>query len=133
MKLKLIQSEAYRNATPEERAKICNGCGAKGMIDFVPDKFGDFDMTEACNIHDWDYHHAKPNDDEKHRQDRKFLWNLVILALKLGISHLSKRLRICLAYYDAVSAFGHPAFWANKERPKTDVGKVVQEDYPPQT
>ena len=121
--MKLIKSESYINATPEEIANICNGCGPKGIGAFVLNKLGGWDKTEACNIHDWDYEYAEATDEAKHYCDRVFLWNLVVLAMQEGLKDLSERLEQANRFYNAVVIGGYISFWANKNAPITPMPK----------
>ena len=50
--MELRSSEGYQKLTPDMKARICNGCGAKGMFDFIPDTMYGMKICEACNIHD---------------------------------------------------------------------------------
>jgi len=112
----LHESESYRNASPEERAAICNGAGAKDGIGF-PNTFYGLDMTEVFHNHDWDYHHGKTKED-KDNADRYMFFNLlIVIEAQTSIAgRLLKplRRRRALKYYEAVCTFGADAFWADK-------------------
>jgi len=110
----LYAPESYRRAAQELVEDIANGCGAAGSIDFVPDHILFLDTSEACNIHDWEFHWGVTVED-MHSANRAFKNNLVrIINIKGGILR-RPRLLLASAAYWAVEAFGGPAFWANKE------------------
>lgn len=113
----LHYSESYRNATDAERGTCCNGCGAKGGIN-VPDTLYGLSITDACNVHDWDYKHGKTLDD-KLTADRFFFSNVLII-IESQTSFMGKllkplRRRRALKYYEAVTTFGNNAYWSGKE------------------
>lgn len=115
----LIRPEGYDKLSPEEKARICNGCGAAGQTDYIPDTIYGLRITEACNIHDYMYY-LGDTWQEKEDADRIFLINLLRIIdsiPKKGIwSRIVRRLRKlrALSYYNAVVHFGGLAFWANK-------------------
>ena len=48
---------SYLSATSRQRKNVCNGCGPHGWLgQLVPDTIWGLNISEACNIHDWDYH-----------------------------------------------------------------------------
>ena len=117
--LSLIRPEAYDKLSASEKARICNGCGAAGQIDYVPDTIYGLRITEACNIHDFMYYLGDSWSD-KDEADKIFLINMLRIidsAPKKGwwrrILRKLRKLR-ALSYYNAVSHFGGLAFWANK-------------------
>jgi len=114
--MELRSSEGYQKLTPDMKARICNGCGAKGMFDFIPDTMYGMKICEACNIHDYDYFMGKTISD-KHKADLRFLGNLIILVNKGNVVLRFLRRRRALKYYEAVRELGDKAFWAGKEKP----------------
>lgn len=111
----LYKPHSYVKASCAQRKKICNGCGAtNAKFDFVPDSIYGLKITQACNIHDWMYHEGKTIAD-KAEADRVFLNNLLRL-IEAGSRRLLKpfRRRRALKYYEAVIAYGGPAYWSNK-------------------
>ena len=100
--------------TPEELAYICNGCGAKGKFDFVPDTIWFMSIKEVCNIHDFDYHMGKTIED-KMMADRRMRNNMLrlIVLRSWGWLRRVRRWRVNL-YYRVVDAYGGPAFWVGK-------------------
>ena len=64
----------YEDLTQIEKQFICNGCGAKGGIP-VPNSFLGLDISEACNIHDYEYFIGGTKRD-KDLADERFLRNL---------------------------------------------------------
>lgn len=116
---KLYAPLTYWEATPEERAKVCNGCGAKDGIK-VPGTFYGLCIKEACNIHDWMYSKGKTQAD-KLFADAMFRLNLTLIIDSLEncvIDKLLSALRHLRAgkYYMAVAKWGNTAFWVDKER-----------------
>ena len=113
--MELSSSDGYKKLTPDIKARICNGCGAKGMFDFVPDNIYGLQICEACNIHDYDYLMGKVLTD-KHKADIRFLGNMMILINRGNIILRFFRRRVALTYYEAVRELGDSAFWAGKEK-----------------
>ena len=122
MKVKLYAPPGYWKLSKEEKAKICNGCGAKGSkLNFLIPQ-GKF--REACNIHDYMYAVGKTDEDKK-VADRVFINNLnrIVEASNPLLRPLRKLL--ARSYYEAVSKFGYEAFWKDKVYPGM-VGKEVE-------
>lgn len=114
MRHALYMPGPYIEADDNIKALICNGCGAaKSKFDFVPDTVWGLDITPACHIHDWMYHHGKTIDD-KDEADRVFLNNMLRLIERGNRFLKPLRRRRALKYYESVVAFGGPAYWANK-------------------
>lgn len=116
--MNLREHPNYTTATPEQRAKVCNGCGAAGAkFDFIPDTIYGLPIQEACFRHDWRY--AVGNTlEEKGEADSEFLHNLMAL-IQNAPGFWNKALRMprrrrALKYYEAVVAFGDAAFFAGK-------------------
>ena len=120
----LYAPESYWKLRPEIKEVIVNGCGAgSAMFDFVPDNIYGLDISEACNIHDYMYHEGKTLED-KLEADRVFLNNLIRI-IDSGTSWKwlrRRRKKIAYLYYNAVSKWGGPAYWENKNN--TDNMKV---------
>jgi len=116
LRYNLHLSESYRDATDAQRGTCCNGCGARGGMP-VPKTFWGLSINEACNVHDWDYHHGKTLED-KHTADRFMLFNmLIIIEAQTGWNQVvlkPARRRRAMKYYEAVVMFGAGAFWAGK-------------------
>ena len=117
----LTASDSYLRATPEVIAMFVNGCGPGGWkFDLIPDTMLGLSVTEACNIHDWDYTEGKTQAD-KEAADERFLANCRALidnapGIINRLLRYHRRLR-ALEYYEAVKHFGDEAFWAGKDRP----------------
>ena len=83
----------------------------------VPKTFWGLSINEACNVHDWDYHHGKTLED-KHTADRFMLFNmLIIIEAQTGWHQTAlkpMRRRRAMKYYEAVVMFGAGAFWTGK-------------------
>jgi hypothetical protein len=106
----LIAPESYWQAPYKERRRICNGCGLNGWKGkLVPENIYGVSIKEACNIHDWMYHHGASMADRETADDL-FLENMLSLINNQGgwISWL-RRYR-AVSYYNAVVEFGDDAF-----------------------
>jgi len=108
----------YWQLNDDEHSLLCNGCGAaNAKFDFVPDTIWGLCITPACHVHDAMYSQGK-NIEDKASADRTFMNNLLrLIERELGwLGKLLKpfRRRRALKYYEAVVAFGGPAFWSNK-------------------
>jgi hypothetical protein len=113
----LYAPEAYREASPEVRDQIINGCGPGGWkLDLISDTIWGLDISEACNIHDWMYTMGRTAFDKRHA-DAVFYENLLLLINAEPSNWFMKGLRLRRAknYYEAVACFGHPAFWKGKK------------------
>ena len=113
----LLAPQSYVNATEAEKAIVCNGCGTSGWKGkVVPETMWGLDISEACQRHDWMYHHGKTQAD-KELADLVFLRNLVrIINKKGGWLKWPRRYR-AMTYYNFVADFGDAAFWADKQNP----------------
>jgi hypothetical protein len=110
--------QSFLDAPDELRRTVVNGCGsAQAKFDFIPDTLYCMPIRPACDIHDWMYWAGRSAED-KDEADRTFLNNLLRLveARRGLVGRLLKpfRRRRALKYYEAVVAFGGPAFWAGK-------------------
>ena len=114
--MNLKAPESYLKATPEEKAKICNGAGAAGWGWTVPDTLWGLCITEAANIHDWMYHFGKM-DDDKREADMTFLKNMYILIQQGSWWFRAIRRNRARVYYNSVKYAGHWAFWDGKQVP----------------
>lgn len=117
---KLYAPEAYWQLSPAAKAVICNGCGsAQAKFDFVPDSIWGLSIKPVCDIHDFMYLFGQTLAD-KEEADRVFLNNLLRL-IEAGSGWLKMlRRRRALKYYEAVVAFGGPAYWDGKNKPEQE-------------
>jgi len=116
---KLYNPPGYLELSPDEKAKICNGCGASGAkFDFVPDTVWWLSITEACDRHDYMYFVAKPKLEEKAKADQAFRYNMLVIVENQSGNFFTRWLRRIgiQKYYLAVKHFGGPAFWEGKEK-----------------
>lgn len=111
----LIGTAGFWRATTAKRKTICNGCGPSSWKSFVPDTMYGLRVTDACDIHDWMYHHGKTERDRK-LADRIFQINLNRIIDQKSGWWLTKKLRRARAYvyFLAVCWFGYIAFWKGK-------------------
>ena len=117
-KLLLISSDAYKNAPHYDiKKKICNGVGPAGFWGkFIPETIWFLNVSEAANIHDWDYE-VGITEEDRIIADSRFLRNLLkIIEIKTKWKWL-KKLRITRArfYFLAVSFLGEKHF-GNKRK-----------------
>jgi len=111
----LISSWGYKQLSPDDKARICNGAGAAGkwISSFIPNTMYGLDCTEAFNIHDYDYEVGASRAD-KERADRNMLINLLTLINYRGGWLMLLRQWRALKYYEAVQLFGDEAFFKGK-------------------
>ena len=112
----LYAPASFLTSSVKELELVCNGCGAaNSKFDFIPDSIYGLKITAACNIHDWMYHEGRTIED-KDEADRTFLNNLLRLFSTTGNRFLKwLRRRRAYKYYEAVAAFGWPAYWSDKQ------------------
>lgn len=118
MSCELYAPAGYWRLNPVQKELFCNGCGANGALDVVPDTVWGLSVTEACNIHDYMYATAASTLAAKDEADRCFLNNMLRLIASAGGWLAPLRRRRARIYYEAVSHFGGPAFWKNKNQPE---------------
>ena len=92
----------YWNLTDEEREIICNGGGPKGWGWLVPDRMWGLSMTEAFNIHDYDYFIKTPFIISNNRMYSNIL---TIINRHGGWLKYPRRMR-AWGYFQAVSQGG---------------------------
>lgn len=112
----LFAPASFKSAPMSQLETICNGCGAaNAKFDFVPDTVYGLSIAAACNIHDFMYNEGRSIED-KEEADRVMLNNMLRLIKRANVwySPSALRRRRALKYYEAVDAFGGPAFWAGK-------------------
>lgn len=99
--------DGYADLTPEDKARICNGCGAGGWkMDIVPDNVLGIDITEPCNIHDYEYYLGI----DRVRADCRLLANIMV-ACETHHPHLAPAvLPIANTYFAAVRLLGGEYF-----------------------
>ena len=114
----LSAPESFWAASKEKRAMVCGGCGAGKLGNlFVPDTLWGLNVTICCDIHDWRYRFGATIED-KNSADRELLNNMlrwIEYKTDWAILRYLRNSR-ALKYYEAVQAFGGPAFWKGKNR-----------------
>lgn len=115
----LYEPLSFTQAPANKKNFVCNGCGsANAKFDFVPDTIWGLKIRPACDRHDWMYFEGRTIAD-KEQADRVFLNNMLrLIEFEKGfLGRLLKplRRRRALKYYEAVVAFGGPAFWSGKQ------------------
>ena len=108
--MKLYEPPGYQDLSADEKSRICNGCGSKGLGWLIPNTIYGLNISEACNIHDWQYSQGATLKDKEYA-DRIFLNNLVRI-IDSGSKFLRwLRRRRALKMHWAVDKFGEAAFW----------------------
>ena len=116
---KLFAPESYWNLHSEVKVVLTNGCGTGGWKSWIiPNRMWFLDIEEACNIHDYMYAIGETEED-RYEADMAFLNNLVRLINEGSRLLAPLRRRRALKYYEAVHAFGGPAFWNSKNPTNT--------------
>ncbi len=116
----LCVPKSYYDASPEELTHIVNGCGAAGswLSTFIPERFKGLDISLACDIHDWCYHHGQDWND-KLIADRIFLFNMIVVIDNAEVNGDGKnksrdRRDRSKLYFDFVSKYGKSAYLSGK-------------------
>jgi len=112
----LFAPTGYWCLTDAGRTAFCNGCGARGKLDLIPDNLLGLDISECCNIHDYMYATADNTIEAKDSADRTFLNNMLRLICNKGGFLAPLRRKRAYVYYLAVHKFGGPAFWEGKNK-----------------
>jgi len=115
-KRQLISSEEYKNLTPERKAQICNGAGAKDdwRNIFIPNTLWGLGCTPVFDIHDFDYSVGFTYED-KCKADANMLVNLIRHINNYGgFLRIARRYR-AMTYYDFVVEMGEDAFFQREK------------------
>ena len=114
MKLALYVPNTYLQATDEERAEVCNGCGAKDGVK-VPSTMWFLCVVLACNIHDWMFKEGKTLGDFWFA-NLIFFWNMTAIIYNgSNFLMLLPRMERALKYFLAVlTKMGQDAYWVDK-------------------
>lgn len=106
---------SYWEASEEQRAKVCNGCGAKGGTK-VPNTMWGLNIKQACNIHDWMFENGATLADF-YFSNAVFIMNLALIIVENGSKWLAPlRLARATKYFLAVQELGQDAYWVNNIR-----------------
>lgn len=116
--MKYLPFPEYEELTPEDKARICNGCGPGGWkVNPIPNHIIGVSIVEPCNRHDMAYHLGQDKDEG----DRDLLANIVTDIIKdfrasSGIHHaadialLKLRLNIAVNFFIGVFLGGDDYF-----------------------
>lgn len=113
---RLEAPSSYREASVEDRRALSSGCGPRtrfGLVSkAVPDHLLGVDVSEACEIHDWEYANAE---EPRSVADARFHRNLTKLVDSRGGP--LRWFRRCLAwwYYKAVAKHGEASYGGKLE------------------
>ena len=109
----------YEDLTADQKAMICNGCGAKGS--FIRPPYGSFFLA-SCNHHDYGYWKGCTED---HRKicDKNFLTAMLKDCSTLPWYNKIRYYPWCHAYYRAVRIFGKKAFYYAETQRDIDIIK----------
>lgn len=92
---------------------ICNGCGAAGKRDLIPDTMYGLYIGYACLIHDFDYNLGKTEADRRFA-DERFKRNLLkLIGMDSKLFWPARRIRVN-TYYESVRICGEAPFWTGK-------------------
>ena len=124
MQNNLWSPKSYRDATDEQRANVCNGCGPSGWkAHLIPETVWGLSISAACNIHDWMYSEGGKESDRVFA-DRMFLINmqrLVDSKSKLKVLRWLRHRRI-KKYFFAVKEWGGNYFSYRRVYDKNPAG-----------
>ena len=96
----------YSDLTPEQKDKICNGCGVKGLFIKVPD----FLFKASCDHHDYLYYCGYSEADRKKADDS--FYKFMRVDIKNAKIYLKPFYHIwAFFYYLAVRTFGKKYFY----------------------
>lgn len=77
----LLAPRGFFALSKEELGKISNGCGPKGVPDFVPDEAWGKDISKPCDVHDYMYGRCAGRLDEL-ISDLLLLFNLLLVIFQ---------------------------------------------------
>jgi|GEM_PF-1830377 len=114
---------SYWDASPRERARVCNGAGPRWLDRYLPwwlrwlrlfiDRLWALDCRQAFDIHDWDYANLPPTPEAKAEADGRLWENLdAMIGRARGPRWLAGlRRREARRYVGLVREFGFKAFF----------------------
>jgi len=114
---------SYWDASPQERARVCNGAGPRWLDRYLPwwlrwvrlfaDRLWALDCRQAFDIHDWDYVRLPHTPAGKIEADDRLRDNLdAIIRSARGPQWLTTlRRREARRYVRLVREFGYKAFF----------------------
>lgn len=107
----LLSTYAYKQLSPQEKSKICNGAGAarQTISIFIPNTLWGLDCEECFNIHDYDYWDGVTESEREHR-DNRLEKNLHIRINKAAYLLRFVRKRRAAKYLYFVRKYGGEAF-----------------------
>ena len=115
-------SLSFSDLAPEEKAILCDGCGAKGRGAWVPD----FMFTASCDQHDFYYWRGGTE------HDRAVADEAFYAAMKLDVARLAWWRRpvarfLAWRYFRAVRRGAGSAFAHGPERGRAELDAYIEE------
>jgi hypothetical protein len=107
----------YRDLTPEQKTKICNGCGGKGGFINPPE----FLFHASCNQHDFYYWRGGTETDRKEADDTFYKFMQLDVVVEDNFIKRNYYSLIAFVYYKAVRLFGRKYFNYGKRKTKDDL------------
>ncbi len=93
----------YFTLSPGTKARICNGCGPDGWrFDLVPDELLGVDISEPCNIHDYEYWLG----NDRVMADVRLLANILTACIEQHPGRLPLLIPLANVYFLAVREAG---------------------------
>ena len=107
----------YSDLTPEQKANVCNGCGAKGGYINPPE----FLFHASCDHHDFYYWRGGTEEDRKNADDAFYRYMKIDIASEKSVLKRAYYNIWAYTYYLAVRLFGYKYFhYRNKMKEKNN-------------
>ena len=115
--MKLRELAGFSELSPELKAQICNGAGAKDdwKSILIPNTIYGMDCTEVFDRHDYAYHMGISREDKINADIQMFV-NLIIKSIDHGGWLTMLRFIRSLWYFAAVYFKGNDAFYTEDKR-----------------
>jgi len=107
----------YRDLTPEQKAKITNGCGGKGGFINPPE----FLFHASCNQHDFYYWRGGIEADRKKADDTFYKYMQLDIVNENSMIKRIYYEMLAYSYYKAVRIFGKKYFNYGKQKTMKDL------------
>ena len=135
MKSWLDAPQSYWDATPEQRARVCNGVGPaswpperRTLLRQASDELLGINFDEPAGIHDWEYEFGKTQREKKIADDRfgrncretvyrAVSWWGLLRHPRKELEKFAARMAVANALERIVENFGDGPYWVGKQRP----------------